>query len=154
MFWQYFKHVTFVTACVELIICNVLSVLLCGWYTKCDARDQLYRATARQGKEKICIWAFYDSGNGLLDPYFGAPVVLASQKVLETLGLHTEHKLLIPFYSLGESDGWINGYMIDEIEIAYKSEKKHYRKIVVADAATMFERNQVEYDLILHRSMR
>ena len=66
------------------------------------------------------IWTvqgFYDSGNHLKDPYTGKSVHIISGKLARRLELAPEKKVCIPYQSLGNSDGLIDVYYIDEIKI-------------------------------------
>ena len=66
------------------------------------------------------IWTvqgFYDSGNHLKDPYTGKSVHIISDKLAKRLELAPEKKVCIPYQSLGNSDGLIDVYYIDEIKI-------------------------------------
>ena len=66
------------------------------------------------------IWTakgFYDSGNHLKDPYTGKSVHIISRKLAKRLELPEEKKVCIPYQSLGNENGLIDVYYVDEIKI-------------------------------------
>lgn len=149
-----FSRHAFCDAFVELSLLNVAVWLWGRCSEHVDGAEQLYRVAVKCKGKEVCVWAYYDSGNGLVDPYFGNPVVLASELLLLKLDLYAVPKLKIPFYSLGENNGLVDGYVIDELNVTYKTEKKRFANVVLADASYMFEHARPGYDLILHRSMK
>jgi len=66
------------------------------------------------------IWsvkAYYDSGNCLTDPYTGKGVHIISEKLASRLELIEEQKVCIPYQSLGNENGLIEVYYVENLKI-------------------------------------
>ena len=66
------------------------------------------------------VWpvkGFYDSGNHLKDPYTGKGVHIISEEVASRLKLLQREKVCIPYQSIGNEDGIIDVYYVDEVRI-------------------------------------
>ena len=66
------------------------------------------------------IWTargFYDSGNHLKDPYTGKSVHIISEQLAKRLELPLDKKVCIPYQSVGNEEGLIDVYYVDEITI-------------------------------------
>ena len=103
--------------CISYIILNVLSSLL---QRKKVGRNIVKVSLQLDGK-KIILNGLIDSGNSLFDPYCNKPVHIAEyealQKILEGVDLHSKKYKLVPFHSLGRSNGLVEVIEFDEISV-------------------------------------
>ncbi len=69
----------------------------------------------------ISLKGLIDSGNSLVDPYYGKPVHIveyeALQMILEGVDIHREKYRLVPFHSLGQKNGLVEVIELDKIMI-------------------------------------
>lgn len=66
------------------------------------------------------IWTvkgYYDSGNRLKDPYTGKGVHIISTQLAKKLELTEENKVCIPYQSLGNTDGLLDVYYVENVRI-------------------------------------
>lgn len=66
------------------------------------------------------IWTikgYYDSGNCLRDPYTGKGVHIISRRLAKRLELEADNKVCIPYHSLGNSNGLIDVYYVENMRI-------------------------------------
>ncbi|MBR3810970.1 MAG: sigma-E processing peptidase SpoIIGA [Agathobacter sp.] len=74
-----------------------------------------------QGKH-VSAKGFYDSGNQLIDPYTKQGVHIISEQLFENLEIRQNY-VLIPYQALGNEEGMLEVYYLDEIII--KGEKSN-----------------------------
>lgn len=105
------------------------------------------------GEEKAEVRALVDSGNMLLEPLTGRPVSIADKAaLLPLLENGWEEKrgfLMIPYHSIGKDQGWLQGIVIDSMQVKTGRNTAVYRRPVIA----VYE-GQVsakgQYQMILH----
>ncbi len=101
----------------------------------------------------VVLDGFLDTGNQLTEPVTGYPVSVASQEALA--GLLTEAWeekrgfCLIPYHSLGASDGWMRGVTLDEMQVTMRKKCKVISRPLIAlyDGQVSARR---EYQILLH----
>ena len=87
------------------------------------------RSVSHYAKVKLCLkgksvtlTGLIDSGNSLIDPYYGKIVHIAEysslQKILEGVDIHSEKYRLVPFHSLGRRNGLVEVIEFDEIVVS------------------------------------
>ncbi|MBQ9932101.1 MAG: sigma-E processing peptidase SpoIIGA [Firmicutes bacterium] len=122
-------------------------------------RMQRQRTTASlrivAGDRSISVRGFMDTGNFLRDPLSGCPVILAEEKVFQKLwpgGIPPSRFRLIPFQSLGASNGILRGVLPDAIYLETEPPRKLKKGVVIAlcDETLSKGLQGEEYDLILH----
>lgn len=102
-------------------------------------------------ENEIEINALIDTGNSLMEPVSGRPVSVIEEESLDRLtGIKLEEKLkVIPYRSVGKSNGIMEGYEIPEIIIIKEDEKIRWQKVIVG-----ISRNKIssdgKYQMILH----
>lgn len=83
------------------------------------------------------IWTsrgFYDSGNCLKDPYTGKSVHIISERLAKRLELNPEKKVCIPYQSLGNEDGVIDVYYVEQICIKKQETRIIQKEVPLAVA--------------------
>lgn len=114
---------------------------------------QLWDVMLEIGGEQISAKGYYDSGNCLLDPYQGRPVVIVKESLLQCCREKLGSPVLIPYYSLGEEHGMMKAYRAQRVVLSKeKKGKKEYDRVLLAVDEKVFSHQQ-EYDMILHSSM-
>ncbi len=114
---------------------------------------QLWDVMLEIGGEQIYAKGYYDSGNCLLDPYQGRPVVIVKESLLQCCREKLGSPVLIPYYSLGEEHGMMKAYRAQKLVLSKeKKGKKEYDRVLLAVDEKVFSHQQ-EYDMILHSSM-
>lgn len=81
------------------------------------------------------IWTtkgYYDSGNRLKDPYTGKGVHIISAQLAEKLELTKENKVCIPYQSLGNTEGLIDVYYVENVRIKKESQWIEQGKVPLA----------------------
>ena len=112
-----------------------------------------YMVKIKNGKKLIEKRAFYDSGNHLIEPISGKPVVLVRRQVMKLLEVNYETLRVVPYSSLGRKNGLLEAYQIEEIVVCNGSSEQCFRNIYVAAAEEeMFQ--QEACDVILHAEQR
>ena len=115
--------------------------------------NQIFKAVVKNHGKQVEVFAYWDSGNQLRDPYSGRPVsILGREEADRIYEIGRDGIRYVPFLSLGEKNGLLPVFSVDSISIV--SGKKQIvaapAVIGIADANLMKKK---EYKLILHASM-
>lgn len=102
------------------------------------------------GEQSVLLYAYYDTGNLLTDPYTRLPVSIVSWEAAGSLfNKKAPAGRLIPYVSMGEEHGLLEAYTIDKM-LVYRG--KHERTI--APAVIGMAKEQLftgkEYQMILN----
>lgn len=97
-------------------------------------------------EERVC--ALLDTGNHLVDPYTKEPVHILSGSIKERLEIEIPGRL-VPFHSLGESNGMIEVFTIEKLKICRNEEELVVSPAVVALGEDVLFQNK-RYQMILH----
>lgn len=120
------------------------------WEKQMVIGRRIYDVKIIQGQVEICLKAYYDTGNILMDPFMNEPVSMISKEMLEKIT--NENMLpfrLIPFHSVGAEHGLIEAVTLDEMHIYRKKNVVKIRPAVLGIAQnTLFE--QTNYQMILN----
>lgn len=137
-----------------LFLGGMMMLLFWGMERYRQYEEQLVRVCLRQGERELLVYAYWDSGNQLTDPYTGAPVHIMNRKIFRKLTEEKEVKMrLVPFFSLGEKNGMLSVGNLDGMEIE-SGGKRYLIKPAVVGVADEILFDKKEYDMILHASMR
>lgn len=106
------------------------------------------------GEGEVRVNALIDTGNGLREPVSGKPVSILEKAVWEQLGpLMREEKLkLIPYHSVGNSHGLMEGYELSALIIEKEEQKICCEKVVVGICEGEISSGK-RYQMILHPDM-
>ena len=87
-----------------------------------------------------------DTGNSLKEPFSGKPVHIVSKEVAEAVAAERRHCMAIPYRSMGNPCGILNGYRVDEITAGQAKRKD----AVIAVSDRNFEGS---YEVLLNYEM-
>ena len=76
----------------------------------------IHKLTFSIGGKSFTLSVFLDTGNGLKEPFSGAPVILVSKRVLKGFAVKDENLRLIPYKTV-KGEGLLYGFKPDFIEI-------------------------------------
>lgn len=98
----------------------------------------------------IEVDALLDTGNSLREPISGKPVSVVEEAVMDKLtGVRVPEKLrMIPYHSVGKSNGVMEGYEIPEL-IIKGEEEIHCKKVMIGISKNKISANG-RYQMILH----
>ncbi|HBA69152.1 MAG TPA: hypothetical protein DCZ40_07325 [Lachnospiraceae bacterium] len=114
-------------------------------------QEDIYKVRLRGSRNEIELDALMDTGNSLREPVSGRPVsVVEEEYFLRLLEIKAPERLkVIPYHSIGKSNGIMEGYEVPEIIIKGKEENLRWQKAIIA-----VSRNKVsadgKYQMILH----
>lgn len=100
---------------------------------KKQAQD-IYKVLIIGKGAQMSIHALLDTGNGLIEPISGKPVCILERNIFENLWKDNKPGgfRMIPFHSIGKSNGVLPGYIIPEIQIEIDGIVKSCKNIYVA----------------------
>lgn len=82
----------------------------------------------------LTIAALIDTGNGLIEPVSQKPVAILDAEEWKKLKqwMKPEKYKIIPYHSIGEDSGMLEGYEIDTMEVDGGMGKKRFEKVIIA----------------------
>ena len=83
-----------------------------------------YALIVDRGK-RYNIKVLYDTGNHLISPYTGEPVMIISGKFAKKAQLYEKNAVLIPYHSIG-GDGLLNAYRLDFMKIGDRDIRRDF----------------------------
>lgn len=103
-----------------------------------------------EGKQIDCT-GLLDTGNALREPTTGKPVMIVEQTLFteHEISLPNDRCFLIPFRSIGRSNGMLRGILAEECWIGQAEQKKRYRKVMLGIYHGKLS-HKAEYQVILH----
>ena len=102
-------------------------------------------------EDEIEVNALIETGNSLREPVSGKPVSVVEEEMLGRLsGIKIPEKLkVIPYHSVGKSNGIMEGYEIPEMIIEDEGENLRWQKVIVGISKNKISANG-RYQMILH----
>lgn len=120
MLWNQFGEVGFYIIFL-LFSCGVVIVGTRMWKNYSKMQKGIFQVELFSEGHQARIKGFYDSGNHLKDLYTGKGVHIISEKTLEKLRMEREKRtdkvVYIPYKALGNEEGILEVYYIDELII-------------------------------------
>lgn len=129
------------TSAVAYIIISIISRYALTHINK----NKIYRVTLSVQSSEYKICGCLDTGNSLLEPFSGYPVVIVKKGIIKNFS-QLESKRIIPFSSVG-GDGILYAVKA-EIEITDGKKILKSDRVYVAQSEQALKRSQ--YDIILH----
>jgi len=135
-----------------LILTAVPVVLFCYIIRKKRKNVQIYYETwiCNKGRE-VKVQALLDTGNRLMDPYTKEPVHILTENMREELGTDKMGRI-IPFHSLGESNGIMEVHTVEKIRINAGQEELVLTPAVIAYGEEKLFLGR-KYQMILHSAI-
>ena len=93
-------------------------------------QNQLCRATLHREKSAITVTALVDSGNSLTEPISGKPVCVVEEKIVRGLwGKSMKGFRAIPFHSVGQNHGILEGYLLPGLSLEMNGVRKELKDV-------------------------
>ncbi len=142
-------------------VASFLGISSCSYFLLSAGMKGLFRLRCKEQnlyqvriiyQGKTCeIKALRDTGNCLRDPIFGKPVSLISKKLQRELcGEQVPHFLVIPFHSVGEPRGILQGFFADGLYIDLPGGQVQSWERPLLGISKEPLSSKDEYDMILH----
>ncbi len=112
-------------------------------YREKKGRRQIYTVKISENGESLELKALYDTGNSLLEPISKRPVSIVEENEITRLwlSLKPQRYKVIPFRSIGEENGIMEGTTVDELTISLGD-----RQIVEKDAVVALYKGRLSKD--------
>lgn len=121
IFWNWFgKYGNYLF--YLLIACGITYVVVRIWLNYSRIKKGVFAIKMIHGGKIVHIHGLYDSGNKLKDPYCGKGIHIISKTILEKLAIPVEKRVCVPYQSLGNEEGIIDVYYIENL-IIYGTDK-------------------------------
>lgn len=135
----------------------VAAIILTGvtiyFIPKKNFMEQIFKVNVIHHGRTWELNGYWDSGNLLQDPYNGKPVNILQAKLAEQIFSETsDYKRLIPYCSLGNTNGLLSVYNAEKMYIYQGKERIKVEPAVFGIAEAGLLENK-EYDVILQASM-
>lgn len=137
--------------CMILTVSFGMCLLVCMIHRDAGDRKHIFTVQLNYQGKNVTLRALYDTGNSLSDPTDGTAVALVEREaVSDLLELkRDEDYRVIPYHSVGNPHGILEGYRLTEAVIFGKNEKKYVERPLVALADDKLS-SQGAYRMILH----
>ena len=86
----------------------------------------IFSVEITHGNKRISTYGFYDSGNQLIDPYTKKGVHIISEHLWKKIGLDKENAVLVPYQALGNADGMVKVYYVEEFVVGDEKQRKRW----------------------------
>lgn len=134
------------------LACGATVIAVRIWKNYKQMQKGIFLVELLHGEKRINIKAFYDSGNRLIDPYTGKGVHIISERLINGLSLDKENPVWIPYQALGNENGIIEVYYIDELLIEGEKQRINRTKTPVGVTKdNLFEGKA--YEMILNEEV-
>lgn len=123
-------------------------------YHRVMERRCIYEVVLIENGENIALKALLDTGNLLTDPVSGKPVsVVEETDILRQWMLKYPQKYkVIPYHSIGNEHGILEGIVLDELMIQKKNEKKIEKDTIIAFYAGRLSKDGT-FQMILNHNL-
>lgn len=102
--------------------------------------------------KRISTYAFYDSGNRLVDPYTGKGVHIVSETLFKKMDLDRENAVFVPYQTLGNEEGIVEVYYVDELTIEGEKQRIKRQKCPLGvTKETLFQ--EKSYEMIINEEV-
>jgi len=103
--------------CLLCVSCGVVYIGVRLYLNYNRMQKGIFPVEVFHGKKRIVTYGFYDSGNRLIDPYTQKGVHIISEQLWKKVGLDTENAVLVPYQALGNENGIVKVYYVEELII-------------------------------------
>ncbi len=123
-------------------------------YRRLAETKRIYEVTMTQEGENVACRALFDTGNLLTDPVSGKPVSVVEETDIMRAWLekYPQKYKVIPYQSVGEEHGILEGIVVDELVIRREKEQVVKRGAVVAFYKGRLSRDG-DFQMILNHSL-
>jgi len=132
---------------------SALLLLIAQYLWKQNKRQQklVVLVSLVNGSSRISVDAFYDTGNGLYDPFSGKPVSILAEELLNVLLKESKKEMIprmIPYQTISQS-GVLKAYILDQMVIQHPDGERILERPIIA----CMPGEKRQYQLILHRDL-
>ncbi len=105
----------------------------------------------KHGETSISLKGILDTGNSLVEPISQKPVAVLGEEMLGSImpKEQREYFRVIPYRSVGKQQGFLKGYLLDEMVIEIRGGRKVCKKVYIAECKE-FETKNSDYELIIN----
>lgn len=116
-----------------IVACGVGYVMYLKKKTE-KIKTYCYKVQILEGEETVEMTALLDTGNTLREPFSGKPVSVVEKEKVEKIWLNrTQEKYrIIPFHSIGEEHGVMEGMEVEKLTVWKDNEKLVLSKAIIA----------------------
>lgn len=121
--------------CFAVLSVGAVSYVVTGRLMKGDKDSENVCIVTLEGSQgKLQIEALIDTGNSLVEPISGEPVAVLQEEVFRRLFGDEVPELyrVIPYCSVGKSNGILKGYLLEQLTIELQGVKKECGRSYVA----------------------
>lgn len=112
--------------------------------------QRFYCVRIEHGERSVDLYALYDTGNGLMDPYVKEPVHIVSEGAYEALGGSGAFSTrLIPFFTVGCKNGMMRAFTVERLRMKEGEIEYEISPAVLAVAEDEVFQNRA-YQMILN----
>lgn len=149
-FWNYFgKNAEYI---LMVGISSIIVILFVKVWERYRQREKaIYPVRIIHNGKEIALYGYYDSGNCLKDPYGKKGVHIISREILKEVMTQDDYSVLVPYQSLGNTNGMLEMFYIDCIYI--NGEKEIEQKKVPMGAAEEELFKGKSYKIILNEEV-
>lgn len=130
---------------------GIVEVILLELKKMKQEQQHLYNVELEFQGKKVQGIALYDSGNRLYDPWKHREIHIVSHSLLQQLQLD-KIALMVPFQSLGNTEGILEVYEIDTLIVMLNQKKYRFTNVLVGKAQEVLLSNK-QYQMILNASI-
>jgi sigma-E processing peptidase SpoIIGA len=136
---------------ITLLLIFIIVIIL---QKKSQSKNTIYSVTLKDKGKTIELKALYDSGNLLVEPISGSPVSVTekTESLSKWLISTPERYKIIPYKSVGNSNGILEGMVIDQLLIQKDDEQVVLDKAVIALYDGKLSQNG-SFQMILNHSL-
>ena len=87
-------------------------------------------------------------GNLLIERSSNLPVIIAEERCLNSLNVKLEEMIIIPYSSLGNSNGFLYAFKADNVKVCYEDEYENKKAYIGIYKGTLNEDSN-EYNAII-----
>lgn len=115
---------------------------------------RFYKVCLTGDNKEVWVDALMDTGNSLKEPISGKPVAVVDKEIMEQLAeiCLPEKYRIIPYRSVGRSNGIMEGYEIPRVLICDEEEQIQRKQVIIGISKTKVSTDG-RYQMILHPDM-
>ena len=125
--WNWFGEKGSYVFCL-LFACGLVIIGVFIWKNYTKMQKGVFSVELIHKEKSTKTYGFYDSGNRLMDPYTGKGVHIVSKNILQRIGIEEETPVWIPYQALGNEEGILEVYYVDEVIIEGEKQRKSWQK--------------------------
>lgn len=122
------------------------------WKRYAQMKKGIFSVEIIHRAQRVMVQGFYDSGNRLIDPYTGKGVHIVSESLIKRLKLYEETAVFVPYQALGNENGMLEVYYVDELIVEGEKGRKNIQKCPVGVTKdNLFEGKK--YEMIINEEV-